>query len=173
MKLLRIGEPGKERPALLDAAGQLRDLSKFIVDIRGETLLPGSLAMLADLNASTLPAVTGAPRIVPSLCPGVQFLPLFPYSSILIYVQKEVGADMASSPDSHPSRKLGRPPRGWARKNLHIDQRKLDSARKALGVKTETETVDAALDAIVLRKELSGGIRRLRTAGGLKDIYRD
>ncbi len=59
------------------------------------------------------------------------------------------------------------------RKNLNIDQRKLDVARQALGVKTETETVDAALDAIALRKELSGGIRRVREAGGLKDIYRD
>ena len=59
------------------------------------------------------------------------------------------------------------------RKNLHIDHRKLDFARKLLGVKTETESIDAALDAIALRKELSGGIRRLRAVGGLKDIYRD
>jgi hypothetical protein len=58
------------------------------------------------------------------------------------------------------------------RKNLHIDQRKLDVARKALGTKTETETVDVALDAIALRKELSRGIRRLRAAGGITDIYR-
>src|SRR5258707_289375 len=39
------------------------------------------------------------------------------------------------------ARRLGRPPRGWVRKNLHIDQRKLNVARKALGVKTETEAV--------------------------------
>ena len=76
---------------------------------------------------------------------------------------------MSSRPrDSNPSR-LGRPPRGWVRKNLHIDQRKLDVARKALGVKTETETVDAALDAIAFRKEISEGVRRLRAAGGLKE----
>jgi hypothetical protein len=37
---------------------------------------------------------------------------------------------------------MGRPPKGWVRKNLHIDQRKLDAARKALGVKTETEAVE-------------------------------
>ncbi len=76
------------------------------------------------------------------------------------------------SSSSQPTRR-GRPPRGWVRKNLHIDQRKLDVARRALGVKTETETVDAALDAIAFRKELTGGIRRLREAGGLKDIYRE
>ena len=77
------------------------------------------------------------------------------------------------SSGSHSMPRLGRPPRGWVRKNLHIDQRKLDIARRTLGVKTETETVDAALDAISLRKELSVGIRKVRAAGGLKDIYRD
>jgi len=56
---------------------------------------------------------------------------------------------------------------------MHIDQRKLDAARKILGVTTETEAVDAALDAIALRKELSSGIRRARSAGGLRDIYKD
>jgi Arc/MetJ family transcription regulator len=71
------------------------------------------------------------------------------------------------------ARRLGRPPRGWVRKNLHIDQRKLNVARKALGVKTETEAVDAALDAIAFRKEISEGMRRLRAAGGIKDIYQD
>ena len=75
--------------------------------------------------------------------------------------------------ESVSARRIGRPPRGWVRKNLHIDQRKLNVARKALGVKTETETVDAALDAIAFRQEISGGMRRLRAAGGLKDIYQD
>jgi hypothetical protein len=81
---------------------------------------------------------------------------------------------MSSPPrDSAPASRPGRPPRGWVRKNLNIDQRKLDAARKALGAKTETETVDAALDAIAFRQELTEGIRRLRAAGGLKDIYRE
>jgi len=71
------------------------------------------------------------------------------------------------------ARRLGRPPRGWVRKNLHIDQRKLNVARKALGVKTETETVDAALDAIAFRQEISDGMQRLRAVGGLRDIYQD
>ncbi len=80
---------------------------------------------------------------------------------------------MASAFTGVRSSRLGRPSRGWVRKNLHIDQRKLDAARKILGVTTETEAVDAALDAITLRKELSNGIRRARAAGGLKDIYKD
>jgi len=65
MKLLRIGEPGKERPALLDGAGQLRDLSAVIADVGGATLLPSSLAKLAALDTGALPAVAGTPRIGP------------------------------------------------------------------------------------------------------------
>ena len=64
-----------------------------------------------------------------------------------------------------------RPKRGWVRKNMQIDQRKLDAARVALGTKTETDTVDAALDAIAFRRELLEGIRRVRAAGGIRDIY--
>jgi hypothetical protein len=78
-----------------------------------------------------------------------------------------------TTPTRGPARRLGRPPRGWVRKNLHIDQRKLNIARKTLGVKTETEAVDAALDAIAFRQEISEGIQSLRAAGGLKDIYQD
>ena len=80
---------------------------------------------------------------------------------------------MSSQPRDSGASRVGRPRRGWVRKNLHIDQRKLDVARRALGTKTETETVDAALDAIAFRKELSDGVARLRAAGGLKDIYRE
>ena len=36
MKLLRVGTPGKERPALLDAGGVIRDLSSVINDIAGD-----------------------------------------------------------------------------------------------------------------------------------------
>ncbi len=79
----------------------------------------------------------------------------------------------SASRDPEIVRRFGRPRRGWVRKNLHIDQRKLDAARKALGVKTETEAVDAALDAIAFREEISEGVRRVRAVGGLTDIYRD
>lgn len=80
---------------------------------------------------------------------------------------------MPSRPNKSTASGRGRPPRSWVRKNLHIDQRKLDVARKALGANSETETVDAALDAIAFRKELADGVRRLRLAGGLQDIYRE
>jgi len=33
MKLVRYGQPGKEKPGLIDAAGKLRDLSGVVSDI--------------------------------------------------------------------------------------------------------------------------------------------
>lgn len=63
MKLLRYGALGAERPAMLDADGTLRDVSAVISDIYGATLSPESLAKLAALDLSTLPRVSGAPRI--------------------------------------------------------------------------------------------------------------
>ena len=63
MKLLRYGDKGQERPALLDNTGQLRDLSAVVADIAGQTLSPESIARLQDIDPSTLPLVEGSPRI--------------------------------------------------------------------------------------------------------------
>jgi ureidoglycolate lyase len=63
MKLLRYGEKGQERPALLDAEGRLRDLSAHISDVAGEALLPHNLARLQDLDPASLPLVPGNPRL--------------------------------------------------------------------------------------------------------------
>jgi len=63
MKLLRVGPLGKERPALLDGAGVVRDLSSVVPDIAGSTLLPESLAKIAKVDAGSLPAIDGSPRI--------------------------------------------------------------------------------------------------------------
>ncbi|MDQ8936073.1 fumarylacetoacetate hydrolase family protein [Acinetobacter rudis] len=38
MKLLRYGEKGKEKPAILDIQGQIRDLSSIVEDINGHVL---------------------------------------------------------------------------------------------------------------------------------------
>ena len=63
MKLLRYGEKGQERPALLDNNGQLRDLSAVVTDIAGDTLSPQGIARLQDIDPATLPLVAGSPRI--------------------------------------------------------------------------------------------------------------
>lgn len=63
MKLLRYGEKGQERPALLDADGRLRDLSAHISDVAGDALLPQNFARLQELDPASLPLVPGNPRL--------------------------------------------------------------------------------------------------------------
>ena len=65
MKLLRVGAPGKERPAILDAKDMIRDLSSVVTDIAGDALLPDSLSKIRKLDLSTLPSVNGSTRIGP------------------------------------------------------------------------------------------------------------
>jgi hypothetical protein len=51
-----------------------------------------------------------------------------------------------------------------------MDQRKLDVARRALGVDTETEAIDQALDLVAFRGELARGFRAVRRSGGVDDV---
>ncbi|KGF67326.1 hypothetical protein LL06_23255 [Hoeflea sp. BAL378] len=59
MKLLRIGAPGQEKPAILDAAGKARDLSSVVSDIAGDTLTPEGLARIAAIDPESLPELDG------------------------------------------------------------------------------------------------------------------
>jgi 2,4-didehydro-3-deoxy-L-rhamnonate hydrolase len=63
MKLVRYGAIGQEKPGLIDKSGQLRDLSGQVKDLAGEAFSPASLAKIAALDAASLPAVSGTPRI--------------------------------------------------------------------------------------------------------------
>lgn len=65
MKLLRYGEPGQEKPGLLDAEDTIRDLSDHIADIGGKALDPATLAQLSKLDPNSLPSVSGSPRLGP------------------------------------------------------------------------------------------------------------
>ena len=67
MKLLRFGPKGAEKPGLLDANNQIRDLSSIIPDLTGDTVDPGTIARLSALDTDTLPSVEGAPRIGPCI----------------------------------------------------------------------------------------------------------
>lgn len=62
MKLVRVGDKGKEKPAALDADGKVRDLSSVVSDIAGDTLTPEGLRTLRDLDLSTLPELDPAQR---------------------------------------------------------------------------------------------------------------
>lgn len=63
MKLVRYGRPGKEKPGLIDAQGQLRDLSSVIADITPEQLSDKVLTRLSKLKTDRLPLVRGRPRM--------------------------------------------------------------------------------------------------------------
>ena len=65
MKLVRYGEPGQEKPGLIDAQGGLRDLSAHVPDITGATLDDATLDRLRALDPASLPAVEGSPRFGP------------------------------------------------------------------------------------------------------------
>jgi 2-keto-4-pentenoate hydratase/2-oxohepta-3-ene-1,7-dioic acid hydratase in catechol pathway len=65
MKLLRHGPKGREKPALLDAQGQVRDLSGLIGDITPTTLAPESLCALSSVDVRALPVVKPGALAVP------------------------------------------------------------------------------------------------------------
>lgn len=65
MKLLRVGAPGAEKPAILDDEGNARDLSAHVGDIGGQALTPEGLAAIAAIDPSTLPVLDADARIGP------------------------------------------------------------------------------------------------------------
>lgn len=75
---------------------------------------------------------------------------------------------VATFPLSEPS--VAKTGRVMKRKNMLMDQRKLDAAKAALGTDTETAAVDAALDLVVFRTEVFQALDQLVAAGGLASI---
>jgi 2-keto-4-pentenoate hydratase/2-oxohepta-3-ene-1,7-dioic acid hydratase in catechol pathway len=65
MKLLRVGEPGRERPAAIDSDGAMRDLSAQVADIDGTSLSESGLAALRRIDLTQLPLVPAGTRIGP------------------------------------------------------------------------------------------------------------
>jgi 2,4-diketo-3-deoxy-L-fuconate hydrolase len=62
MKLVRYGNPGKEKPGLVDADGRIRDLSGVVPDIGPAQLGAAGMAKLRKVNPAKLPLVRGTPR---------------------------------------------------------------------------------------------------------------
>ncbi len=65
MKLLRIGAPGAERPAMLDRDGTIRDLSGKIHDFDAAVLAPAGLDELRQIDPASLPVLPAGGRIGP------------------------------------------------------------------------------------------------------------
>jgi 2-keto-4-pentenoate hydratase/2-oxohepta-3-ene-1,7-dioic acid hydratase in catechol pathway len=65
MKLLRFGPSGAEKPGLIDANGQIRDLSGVIDDIAGDVLSDAGLAKIAAIAPTSLPLAPAGSRYGP------------------------------------------------------------------------------------------------------------
>ena len=57
---------------------------------------------------------------------------------------------------------------GRVRKNMDMDAAKLRAAQEALGARTETETVDRALDLVLGRARFEAAMDRITERGGIK-----
>jgi hypothetical protein len=68
-----------------------------------------------------------------------------------------------------------RKPAGIRRKNLLLDQAKIDRAKRILKASSETEAIDRALDAVAdleaFQRELDQGFDTLIGAGGFSDRF--
>lgn len=95
MKLVRYGQPGAEKPGLLDADGVLRDLSGVVPDIGAAQLSRQALAALSKLDTSTLPRVSGDPRIG---CPVAQIGKFVAIGLNYFDHAEEVGAPIPQEP---------------------------------------------------------------------------
>ena len=80
MKLMRYGPPGRERAAMLDAQGRVRDASSIVADLEAASLVE-SIERLRGIDAATLPLADGNPRIGPPVrgtgkivCIGLNYL---------------------------------------------------------------------------------------------------
>ena len=74
MKLVRYGEPGRERPGLIDANGAIRDLSALVQDLGGESLSPATLARIRAADPNGLPLVQGPQRLGPCVAKPGNFI---------------------------------------------------------------------------------------------------
>ena len=65
MRLLRVGEKGKEKPAILDINNVIRDLSSIIKDFDSENLKIDTISKFKNLKLETLPEIKSSERIGP------------------------------------------------------------------------------------------------------------
>ena len=63
MKLLRFGPVGQEKPGILDADGNVRDVSAHVADFAGPTVSLDALEALRQIDPASLPIVNDPGRI--------------------------------------------------------------------------------------------------------------
>ncbi len=63
MKLVRFGDAGSEKPGLVDADGNIRDLSGHVADIDADAVSPAGLAKLGAIDPASLPQAPAGVRL--------------------------------------------------------------------------------------------------------------
>ena len=63
MKLIRHGEPGREKPGIVHSDGTRRDLSSLIADVAGADLAEASLQRIQGADIGALPVVSDSARL--------------------------------------------------------------------------------------------------------------
>jgi len=95
MKLLRIGEKGKEKPAILDADGKIRDISSHINDLNPENLNFETMSKIQSADTSSLPELSSNQRVGSCITSPGKFVAIgLNYSDHAA----EVGADIPKEP---------------------------------------------------------------------------
>lgn len=56
-------------------------------------------------------------------------------------------------------------------KHLKLDQTKIDTARRLLGLSTEQETVETALDLVIAEEPILRAHRKVRGVGSVVDVF--
>ena len=95
MKLLRVGEKGKEKPAILDADGKIRDISSHINDLNPENLNFETMSKIQSADTSNLPELSSNQRVGSCITSPGKFVAIgLNYSDHAA----EVGADIPKEP---------------------------------------------------------------------------
>jgi 2-keto-4-pentenoate hydratase/2-oxohepta-3-ene-1,7-dioic acid hydratase in catechol pathway len=95
MKLLRVGEKGKEKPAILNADGKIRDISSQINDLNPENLNFETMSKIQSADTSSLPELSSNQRVGSCITSPGKFVAIgLNYSDHAA----EVGADIPKEP---------------------------------------------------------------------------
>ena len=95
MKLLRVGEKGKEKPAILDGDGKIRDISSHVSDLNPHNLNFETISKIQSVDTSSLPEISSDQRIGSCITSPGKFVAIgLNYSDHAA----EVGADIPKEP---------------------------------------------------------------------------
>lgn len=56
-------------------------------------------------------------------------------------------------------------------KHLKLDQRKIDQAKAYLGVKTESEAIERALEILIAEQTINTALRKVKAKGRIEKIF--